>query len=1699
MSPGAVPPPLPSSIAVPLPQTLGMPRKLLERAWEPQAEDILENPGRYVSEGFKMDPPGAIAQGILAAANLPRSILNAGVLDPLVGVANLFGAQLPKADSSALLNALAKKIGGTVGLAEKREFKDIYRDDLLNLKSAEEQMGWLGSAANAATGMAGWVVGTFNPYTISGKAFGGIAGVTSAIGRRVVSGSTWMAKAAQVASKATAFGALEAIRAIPERNEQGEAVDAEGKPVTDLGVRLRAGMAAAATFPLYEGAGKLAHMASAAWLKKAIDGDKALAAPLLKWAQAALESGKLQRFEGEGGDQLLERATNAWIKLGMPGAGKVTTKKLLAAAIETPIEGLGISALDAEWRKDGYDAVFRGDHEAALKFAERTLTNTLGIAMLKTGSLAKTYDWQRKQPTPPDQPIDRAGAPDLPPGEGPFPPPGPPGPMAQRAQDAKAGFEHRLEMKSQGAVADQMAAEEAGRARGTDALERAKHRRFVEEQSGAAQDEAAAGEDRARSVAERERDAHRAFVTKDAKDTKSEADFVASHEKLRNEALLARDRGDELTDRQRRLIDRDPSIADVTGEERVETQAGESAKQEPQGGDALSGKLQRLGWRPKDGGVEMPGTPYHVVVQGGVATFSPKLASVLGVKQPLPWEQAQQVLEVASLINAMHSKLVLPGQPVRTDAVHGEARPGRDGRLLSFRFGEAYESPLGPDEKWSKIDPPDQKPEPVPQAQREIAEALAELRLSRPDLSPVAEALLDKLIQTVGGVTAANDPGLQDAVDLLRHGNFLEAIATNPEQSLRDLAHIITNAAPETLLSEQMLMQATAPVEKTQAEFTGQLEKGSPERARAVKAHRKAVGEAVARGDEVKPEVLADYPELQGQSEAFGGVIPPVVGRAMERAAGGAKDIASRVLDYDVSKLVRRVRTRGEPEVANKLGEVVSQSKDYRARMNNQAASYYRTLSRKVTKALTERKFADGRSLWTTYHVAMDQAAREHFGMELSELPAEARAAVEQAHELFFESGKVMEDAGARVKNLEGQPAFTADKGRWRMVRSFTPAMREALFQKSGALYQAFVEEVTRLNGMEQQDGQAKVAALLERGVIRRDAAEFKREFKLMPDAILIDGRPIEILESRPYDQVKGMVEHTALRAGFGKVFGWDAAVGEGDARPMPALEVVQKAKPEAQDAIKDAFRAANGMPIEAAENFGMVPGSRAHDLWTLGGALMRLWRAGKLTRSWIVNIPEITGAAATYLGGRNMARAVAEAVRDLAGGRLHGTLDRLSAAGIFTRDVRDWSVQGKGAERVEDVARVLAQGLTAPLQFVQEYLVEMPMALAVEKAEAQMRAGDGSLALLGMLKGMDVSDARARAMIQGQGTAAEYAAFRRSGIQFLAGGTTGHPLEATRSEHSRAWRRILFFSGYFRRRMDQMRGIKDSLVEAITEKDAGKGAEATLMLARFVGGAALSGTLGQMLVSLWKDGLSGPAQYVRESLEDPSEYAWNVLVSSLFGGIGGAVLQAAKASSTEGKDTLPTLVNMLGPATAAKEFADFAMGMLPHPDSTSPYAGMSMVEKVSAFAQKMLPIARDVDRGLFGLDMLALGTDDTKRDAALSAYYHWRHANVPFDPPPADRTTKEREFRSAMKEASRHLRDGEMPDVYTSLKNAAKATDWKGVRASLLQRRIFDQDWKKLPADQRQGMASALGHDNMAVLRAYDQSIERLAAWAKR
>lgn len=1606
MSVGTDIPPRPSGSEdlPPRPQSGSLPMDLLQKAaWEPTAEDIAEHPGRYVTPqgGFT----GALYSGALATSNFVGSLADAAVVHPVVGLANLFGAGIQKSDTRALVSSALRK---ATGLASGQSWDELYRAELQKQQSATEQMGMLGHAANSVAGMAGWVTGTFNPIGLSGKAFSGLNAVNSAIVRSVLSkqAPTWITKAAELAGRATAFGELQAVT---EGAKPG--VDAQGQPTgkpAEGWQRAEAGLMAAATWPLYEAAGTLARGAANAWMKRAVQGDESAVAPLTKWLQAGLENGKIARMDGEGADQFLARQTNDWIKLGMPGAGRLTTKRLVGAAIETGIEGLGMSALDAEWRKDGIDAVLRGDTQAALKFAERTLTNMIGVGILKTGGIENIYPWQRSQPTPEDVPLpqhDRAGAPPLPPGSDLGRPP------EKKPVEPTVGANGPAEPGGRGAFAAEQA-------------------------------------------------------------------------------------------RQQRERPEQP-------ERPVEATVGESG---PLEAPMMSGRLQRLGWTPNEDGIEIKDSPYSVKIEKGMATLSPRLADALGVKEPLRWDEAQKVLEQASLINGLAAKQALPGKQITTDGIHGEARvqEGKDGRLLAFRFGDVYESPMGPDQKWSRTELKPETPTPVPPEQKQVADSLADFRLSRSDLSPASEAILDKVIQVLGGVPADKDPAVAETLNVLRSGALNQHLQSNPEAAIEDVAHMLTDMSPQVVLGERAAeMQAAAaeaqkrPQEKTQAEFTEGMKPGSIERARAVKVHRQAVIEAAQAGETLRPEVVADYPEAR-PSEAMGTLVPPQVARAVETGAGGIKDIVAKALEYDIAPLARRIRNRGEPELATRVDQATTNAKANRARMASDWDAFAKGLSRPVVKELL-RPIGNGDSSWTVFHAAMDSEAGKALGFDKAELSPEAQKAIDRAHDLFLESGRVMQDAGARVKNIEGQPEFSVDENRWRMVRRFTGAMRDALYLKSGPLYQKFIEEVSRLNGLKVNEAEKETNALIDRGVIRRDAAEFQRYFRLMPDTLAVNGKPQTILEADPYDQVKSMIDHAALRAGFGKEFGWDAGTGD-DGRPVPSLDLVNQANPRARDDVMAAFRALNGMPVRDPLKF-LEPGTRAYSLWEAASGLMQIWKAGKLTHAFLMRPSELFGGAGTFLGARNVAQSGWDWAKSVANGSFGDTLQRLMDKGIIVGDAQKWYAEGQGAEKFSDMARLVGQTLTTPLHLVHHYLLPIS-ALSLERAAEDMKQGEGTLANLGMLKGMGFDDARARAIIQGHGTPEEYDRFLKNGINYLSGGSTGLGVERSMGEHGPIWRNLFLFSGYFRRRMTQMAGIKDAFAEALDQRDAKKGGEALGMALRYAAYGTLSGVIGQTLVSLWKDGLDGPAQMMRESLTNPGETAWTVLITSLFGGLGGAVLEAAKRTDEKqgGLSQIPaTMLSSLGPVTAAQELTDFVKGMLPQGegflehDSNNPYAGMSTVEKVSAFAQKMMPFAHDVDRGLFGLNTLALGVDDVKRDNALSAYFRWRRANVPTGSGDPDQNEQQTAFRSAMKEATRHIRDGEMDEARDAIRQAAQAKNWRSVKQSLLSKRIFDNDWTSLTPAQKQSMMDAMGPENLGILHAYDHTLERLADWADR
>jgi hypothetical protein len=1591
-----------------------------------------------------------------------------GIVNLGAGVANLFGADLTPPEMESAFYAALRKYGG-----DTASMRQLRAEEAARLQAYEESRGVGQQIVQGSGTVVGTVVGfTMNMALRVGATVGGWA-VRAAL--NIGKNPTLMQKVGLLAGRgAGGFGTLEALQQ-PTGTE----------PLT-LEERAHNALIGAVTGPAYELTGQAGKAAFFKLMRSAGRDGEALSTAVAKWAR---EKGIGRATEdGETKEQFFKRAIDAWVADGTPGlAGTaINTKKAVALAGQALVEALGFSAIDAKFREDLTAAWLDQDQEAWERVVIGFAGNALGMWFLHAGGkLNGIPRLQRQFETDVDGRIVPVSV--LTTGARKSTTP-------TRVLDPIAGFDvQALPNEPQQVTSIRELTRLPDRPTPLDPVELQREAQ--------------------RSIFLRN---HLwrfgwAPATPEQKHPQEPPGItppggVRPTEPPREDPAVLRNRMLAEIFRQTHFARWGWAPAEVKGPPTGTEPTAVPSETPPRKPEPIeSGQATRF---------ELPDSPYGFEIRAGDAVPNEALREALGSPVRVPVALFADYLHKASLLSALHSKTRLPGQEVSVEGVYGE------GDLLrTIRYGEYLERTATVDSRWRPAGTvPERGRDELQPKQHDLVLNLQNAA-KRQDLEPADRSLLGGVVETLRTVAAEKDQSVQDTLAILPDLTR-QLQDPNPQvaaEAVRTMAESLTTTGPEVLKARE---EARKEAEKEAAEAAKRppndfyvLIKNQSGETEGVfttaKTEAEAITEALSKvpGEVVLVEDLSTAPPSR-PSEAFGGLVPPEIARAVTQAvvggSSGARDVFSKLLDAYERSLIRRVEDAGARTAAAMGRASDLKTRELRAENKREGQRRYEELTQRPNREL-ERKLYDGKGAITTVLEAkLDEKLGQHFGADKIRLSKEAQEIVDLAHKLIVHLAKVANREGIGFLNAEG--GLTGDPNLWRKPRRLTPEGREAMLDPRSEPRRVVAEWLQNARGMEPQEAEAQLAMF--ESISRHDPAEFRRVIEVLPSRFeLPDGKEFRLLEDLPRS-VSGILDSGAYTLGARSVFRDTPIETEGltpeqrqaiieipDGAQRVLAEVSKQYGREAMLATKDMLKALHGLPLSDAPGFTR-PGTRAHDFMRVVMALLNLNKAGKLSLAFINNSLSAPQHL-MHVGVTRMAKAWSDFGRDFTNGRLADEVMRLESDGWLVRHTAEKRVKGETRiETFENATRRLGEILTKPLDVAQGVL-EVVLAKSAENALAEMQRGNGGQVDRSMLFSMGFRPDQIERMVNGKGTAEEYAQYRTNAVSTLEAGRAQTAADKPTSAHSKLFDNLVWFQNFFRHRVRILRGYADEMAAAKTPAEKGlvSGKIAIFLAANSLGGFATQ------IVKKWLKGESF-GDWLRETQQNPLDAMGTVLISGLFGAGGGIFYEAGRGIFTgqNKEEFLGGLAVLLGPFGAAY---DVIAGIAALAGADMPgYEGMTQLQKVGKFVRTELPAAQSFHRGLFGIAALALSDRPPELQSAFDAVHRWeRKRGIPrirSDRSEPDRRAWLDAMRKVMAKVEAGGQWGEV-ELMDALEEAdIFGEDQHSIARSLRARKTFSGDLdptsESYNEEKGESLRAYLGPDHTDTLEAFDATLEYLA-----
>jgi hypothetical protein len=1120
-------------------------------------------------------------------------------------------------------------------------------------------------------------------------------------------------------------------------------------------------------------------------------------------------------------------------------------------------------------------------------------------------------------------------------------------------------------------------------------------------------------------------------------------------------------------------------------------------------GDAPMEAEARTG--PDDGPVEMEmvGTPFDFRIEGGQAWASPKLEDALNIDSPMPTDKFQEALEQNTSMALLAAKENLPGVEISSDQGVYATEDGVMRKIVPG--GDVVESPLQPNPEWKLAKSiPVGGADPIPIEQQQLADAFVEVVNFREDLLEADRHMLSQIAQVMGKVSMQRDRSVAETVAMA--GPFLEQIVNgDPAQAgkaIKGLAEMMTIKAPEVVMRD---MQQQEPAQRP------------------------------PRGD--------DNPDGYGPAQVGMGIpVPPEVVAGLKTTGRGAKGIAEKGWNWFQQSLMKRAEAAG---LGGKLSSIIRKSvtntRKFISGHSDAGLFDLKRTSPKAQRALGEEILSDKHGGHTTlYYAKTDKDAAGYFGEGRTLNPDEQKV-IDTARGTISHGARIAEDLGVKFRNLDGgeERGITYDPNRKIAPRVPTSTMVDATMNRRGPVWDALVKWFGDARGKTVEEVTQEYVN--KSSAVSFDPTEHVRFERVIPTRLTVDGKIVKLFEDTPVEHAEKLAWRNAHIMGAISAIPRDAAKKPQDGSPEYRSEVNEALPENAQQILndiqtefgKDAAREAegiirslHGMAIRNDPSWAGTPGTDTHTAIKVIGDAFGVMKALALSASSVVNIPEPIANAPllTLKAITNGYGTILRAFKDKSLGTLHRSL----VSEGFLVDSKENIPHGSDGlmEKWDENLQKSKELLMTPMRLLQDANELILASAAKERLEAMQR-GEGVDNDLAALKLLGFQANEAMAMIQGKGSAEMYAEYKNRIVSNLTGGKGLHGVEKSMAAHSRGFNAIVWFSNFFQARSRAATAVYERFREA-PDYDARKAAAGQLL--SFAGFTALSGLLGN-IIKKWVLG-DDAGGYLHEMVAGgtPGESVTNgissfaqLVLSGTLGGAGQLISDPLFGPAKEGQSSMRVWAERLGglvaPLGTVAKGADF-IGALCGQDVPG-YEGKTGWQALAKYITNVAPLARGLDKGLFGLGVIAITEKDKDLDDAQDSYYRWLFKNAP--PEGGDSSELGKEWRDSMRRVVDQVQagkfygdddlmdalvDAQMAHVDRSVAAAERAVELgqkpkpvsvrdakTAMAASLRSRKFFsEQKMSKMTADQVKSLQAHLGEENVQRLKDYDTILEALA-----
>ena len=625
---------------------------------------------------------------------------------------------------------------------------------------------------------------------------------------------------------------------------------------------------------------------------------------------------------------------------------------------------------------------------------------------------------------------------------------------------------------------------------------------------------------------------------------------------------------------------------------------------------------------------------------------------------------------------------------------------------------------------------------------------------------------------------------------------------------------------------------------------------------------------------------------------------------------------------------------------------------------------------------------------------------------DLAGAPEGTMGALREMRDIVLGNGKFMEDSGLQIRGVKGAngwiPFKTAvDGGRMsRMLNS----EGQRMFETGDPDLEAAI--LAANPDMPPAEVRSWMDEIKKSAVLRRSPMESARVIPVMPTHVRKGRNLVPIMETDPWVWAQRTVYTTGLRGAAVQTFGQDLdvtgsnAVGTTNPAMLKPLfgtddvaEITERiANGELNGRVTDAralelerfVRAVNGQPISGDDSLSPGQAFMRDGL----DAVMTVIKTGMLSRSAVVNLPEVLGNTCAFGGFWNMMAAIKDTFTNAE------ARDAVRELGAVRRDLLDTAIRpGRMMQSMAAMVRNMGGRLFLShfVNKLNEYIAAITGLHFVKSIKANYGAPPSEMHRARLLI-LGYTPAQAKQILSGAAQQELLDSIPRRLVETALGTVSFQGERSVAATHP-GWSRALWFSSF--NQMKTNRSLRqlglglDAVVnrKVLSVEQRGDLTALGVLMGMQVTGSVTSAVAANLLRAFVLFGLAG---LLAETERDATWELMGELMWSAFGGGPAEALVSGFASGDSAEAGVGLAVNRsVGMVSVATNLWNAVYGL-------GKYRDQSGWERADIWLRSMVPATSVMQTLGWSIGLLQ---DDKAYRAAAKSYWTWRRENELMPP----------------------------------------------------------------------------------------------------